>query len=730
MARQQKSAAEQEIEDFQKGMEMGKKMSGQRRPAPSLLGSGTRLGPVDNSQQNYAPVANVNEGAGVGGSTGRAVSFDKAHGMLMNELISRGVKPEVAAGAVGSMMGESGRTLDPTTYNPKDVNGPSGGFAQWHDITGKGGRFTNLLNFAGMSPSQAVQGGKMTIPLETQIKFLGHELDTNANHRNVLQQLQRGSTVADGNRIWTHDFEVPKDKVGQTAARQRYGDSLWKQWSTNQGALPATATPGSSPANPQNRDAGTPNHPRQTAAADAGTMSDASNDIRRPTAIPESASATNPPPLTQPTSTPPTGGATPTAAPTPTPPAPATPPTGGDVPVPPKRSAELGNPGGGTPSQFGPGGDWHNGMPQPGDANWHPGMAAPNSGATSGQTAGQPAGAPAGQPGAGGMDPLTSFLNDIFGPDSEAAASAEQASGPTAAEGGEAGGGDLLGDMGSALEGVGDSIGGALDGIGGAIGGMFGFAEGGMVPDAPPQGEAPQEAAPQQQGGAPLSAAITGALMGLEKVYGLKKPEGGAVSEHEDPSQRSAVKAFMNNEKGISQEALGALLDQVGDAGQTRDPNAAALQQIYSFYAQKGDKEAADKAAAGVVQAMRQRSMDFGKQAMQSLQQRDFQGAAASLIDAYNEVPDGRQVTGEVNASGVGQASILDGQTGKPVQQIPLNPQYLAMAAQAFATGSEFYNHLAQFAQNPETGEAMNQPAPDDAPPAEQALPVEEMGAA
>ena len=333
----------------------------------------------------------------------------------------------------------------------------------------------------------------------------------------------------------------------------------------------------------------------------------------------------------------------------------------------------------------------------------------------------QPASQPAAQPAtdAGGTDPLTAFLNDIFGPEADSAA---EAAGPTAAQDG---GGDFLGDIGGALEDVGTGIGDALGGIGDAIGGMFAFAEGGMVPDSPAGDAAPQQQA-QPQGGVPLSAAITGALHGLEQVYGLKR-EDGAVAEAEDPSYRSTLKAFMNNEKGASQEALGALLDKVGDAGQTPDPNAEALRQLYSFYADKGDEEAANNAAAGIVQAMRQRSMDFGKQAVQALQQRDFQGAAAALIDAYNEVPDGRKVTGEVNAAGVGQATVLDGATGKPVQQIPLSPQYLAMAAQAFATGSEFYNHLAQFADVGE-GENIDQPEPDDEAPAEQALPVEDMG--
>lgn len=63
-----------------------------------------------------------------------------------------GAPRHVAAGATAMMMGESGRALNPNLYG-WDVNGPSGGTAQWHDVTkgkwaGKLHRLSDLMSFA------------------------------------------------------------------------------------------------------------------------------------------------------------------------------------------------------------------------------------------------------------------------------------------------------------------------------------------------------------------------------------------------------------------------------------------------------------------------------------------------------------------------------------------------------------------------------------------------------
>jgi hypothetical protein len=162
-----------------------------------------------------------------GGSTGGGAT--QAHKMIMDELINRGVRPEVAAGAVGSLMGESGSRLNPAAYNPNDNGSPSGGIAQWHKE-----RLDGLYKFAGTNDINK-------IPLETQVKYLGHELDT--THKHVLEGLLQGRTVQDGNSIWTRSYEVPANADHQVELRQKNGDSLWSSYSNNSFASATPSAP-------------------------------------------------------------------------------------------------------------------------------------------------------------------------------------------------------------------------------------------------------------------------------------------------------------------------------------------------------------------------------------------------------------------------------------------------------------------------------------------------------
>lgn len=64
-----------------------------------------------------------------------------------------GASRRTALGSIAMMQGESGRNLNPAIYNPNDVDGPSGGSVQWHDVlrgryAGKLRRFSDLMDFA------------------------------------------------------------------------------------------------------------------------------------------------------------------------------------------------------------------------------------------------------------------------------------------------------------------------------------------------------------------------------------------------------------------------------------------------------------------------------------------------------------------------------------------------------------------------------------------------------
>ncbi len=189
----------------------------------------------------------------------------------------------------------------------------------------------------------------------------------------------------------------------------------------------------------------------------------------------------------------------------------------------------------------------------------------------------------------------------------------------------------------------------------------------------------------------PLEVALDAALRYVQSSYGLDRR--GAV----DDGASGQLEAFARNEGAIPEETMTELLATV-------DPNAkdqigAVLQKVYGFHAGNGDRAGAAEAVGSIIQAARQESMDLGALALAAIEQRDFRAAGDALIDAYNKVPDGRYVEGRVDDRGVGEALIRDERSGKVVQRLPLNPQTLQMAAQRFQSGSDFYNHIAQFAR-------------------------------
>ena len=156
-----------------------------------------------------------------GGGASTAKIDPNAASIVAKELTDRGVKPEVAAGAVAGMMGESGAKLDPTAFNTKDPGGGAGGIAQWNRerLVGPNG----MLAYAksrGIDVNPNVPQDSKKVPFQVQADFLGHELDT--SHNSVLKGLQVANTGEEGLTTWVNNYEVPADKAGAIAQRRQY----------------------------------------------------------------------------------------------------------------------------------------------------------------------------------------------------------------------------------------------------------------------------------------------------------------------------------------------------------------------------------------------------------------------------------------------------------------------------------------------------------------------------
>jgi hypothetical protein len=141
--------------------------------------------------------------------------------LIANELTSRGIKPEVAAGAIAGLMGESGGDLDPTAFNAKDPGGGSGGIGQWNRERLIGP--TGMLAFArehGIDVNVNVPTDSKKVPLAVQVLYLGHELDT--RYKYVTTGLRSLTTGEQGLTTWVNNYEAPLEKGKAIAQRRQY----------------------------------------------------------------------------------------------------------------------------------------------------------------------------------------------------------------------------------------------------------------------------------------------------------------------------------------------------------------------------------------------------------------------------------------------------------------------------------------------------------------------------
>ena len=121
-----------------------------------------------------------------------------------------GMPHDKAQAAVAMMQGESSRNLTPN-QEVWDVNGPSGGTAQWHDVAGRpGGRLSGLKNFASSLK-------KDWRDYHVQQQWWRHEALT--SHRAAFQAMMHARTPEGSLAAGVAGFEVPQDVAGETRKR-------------------------------------------------------------------------------------------------------------------------------------------------------------------------------------------------------------------------------------------------------------------------------------------------------------------------------------------------------------------------------------------------------------------------------------------------------------------------------------------------------------------------------
>jgi hypothetical protein len=126
---------------------------------------------------------------------------------IYQSLIARGLNPEQARGAIISLMGESGQTLSPKSFNPNDPGGAMG-FAQW-----VGSRR------AGLQAVARSMGTSETDP-NAQLAYFNQEIAPGGPKAWVIDSIKNNArTAADATGIWTRGYEAPaKDNSAQRFA--------------------------------------------------------------------------------------------------------------------------------------------------------------------------------------------------------------------------------------------------------------------------------------------------------------------------------------------------------------------------------------------------------------------------------------------------------------------------------------------------------------------------------
>lgn len=124
-----------------------------------------------------------------------------------------GMPADKAKAMVAMLQGEGGANMNPNQQG-WDVNGPSGGVAQWHDVAGKpGGRLSALKAFAA-------QQGKPWTSTEVQQAFFRQEML--GSHRGAFDAIMGAPDASGALREGINRFENPADKAGAFATRSKF----------------------------------------------------------------------------------------------------------------------------------------------------------------------------------------------------------------------------------------------------------------------------------------------------------------------------------------------------------------------------------------------------------------------------------------------------------------------------------------------------------------------------
>jgi hypothetical protein len=125
---------------------------------------------------------------------------------------SMGFSDEVFYGVAGSLMGESGRSLNPNSFNGGDPNGGSYGMGQWH-----GDRRAGLERLAKAT-------GRAANDYTVQWDWIAQELKT--TEKAAFEALTKARNRHEAAKTWTNFYERPNQKYANHDLRAEHADHV------------------------------------------------------------------------------------------------------------------------------------------------------------------------------------------------------------------------------------------------------------------------------------------------------------------------------------------------------------------------------------------------------------------------------------------------------------------------------------------------------------------------
>jgi len=221
-----------------------------------------------------------------------------------------------------------------------------------------------------------------------------------------------------------------------------------------------------------------------------------------------------------------------------------------------------------------------------------------------------------------------------------------------------------------------------------AIASSPGYSEGAPVTPQAAPAEA-DDAHPMLNG---LDEAINAGAKFIHDRFGLDQTNKQAVPSSDHATN---LRRFHSGEGAASADDHSAITKAVDPNNQLKESlrDAAGLNAVYQHYVSRGEYNKASQTAGALLLHLRNVSSQYGSQAVNAIKNGDLQGGLDNTKKAFDKVPNGTSLEGNVNQDGTVNVAEKD-HAGRTVTQSRLTPQQLLSAATGLKNGTGYFQVL------------------------------------